>query len=423
MLQIVSSLERSEDEDYDETYDIIGGGYVEGGGIASASGRLSSLHSVCGLLRFYRGAARRTVTKASLPRDEEASGSIARYRDPSTNPLAQCIIECLAEAVEVHSSCLRALAANIVKGMESAGKVDDDIANENRFGANVVLDPLEVTPTAAAADAIIAICNQRRKSPGFGPGFDDKSINREIGSDDQREGISSDDDPEDPVVTAALSITTVAANLLGASLVPVPPTCSHHETVTDGTVALATTNLSDAPKIRSALVALRGAGLPPSEASDWDAALTKREEWAVNVLVSYTSQNILETCGLRSILNSVRVATGQDSCLNVESEERDGEDDKRFQRFADLPGLSGDEVSHATKSFYECLGGTPVPTFADVGTDPALARAMRDRTADAVANAYRELYNALTGPKGGYQNKETLVLSHHPERVKELLSA
>ena len=84
------------------------------------------------------------------------------------------------------------------------------------------------------------------------------------------------------------------------------------------------------------------------------------------------------------------------------------------------PGLSAKTVEAATKNFYSSLYAPPIPTFEESIEDPEVRKAARSRTAERVADAYEELYEAATGERGGY--RDLSFLGHTPAQVRTLLS-
>lgn len=143
--------------------------------------------------------------------------------------------------------------------------------------------------------------------------------------------------------------------------------------------------LDDCADLRKALGAAVKCGLDPDEASVRVAAAKDAEARLVEDLVDAEAGEVLRACGLDGPLEALRRFEG--TCAEG-------------AKMASHPGLSPKELEAATKKFYASLFAPPVPTFEDAARDPETRKVARSKTAGRVADAYRELHEAIVGERG-----------------------
>lgn len=176
-------------------------------------------------------------------------------------------------------------------------------------------------------------------------------------------------------------------------------------TMLDAASACPPSGPDDAAALRSALQVAARCGLGPDDVGRYASAVDGMGESSLEALASSEARSVLSSTGLGGVTSAYR----------------DWSSSAAGGPMAGHPGLSRGELEAATRAFYSSLFSPPVPTFEGVISDPAMRRTARTRTARRVAGAYRELYGAATGERGGY-GPDLSFLGHDPDQVDTLLS-
>ncbi|KAL3945032.1 MAG: hypothetical protein SGBAC_000889 [Bacillariaceae sp.] len=131
-----------------------------------------------------------------------------------------------------------------------------------------------------------------------------------------------------------------------------------------------------------------------------------REASLINELVQKETSDVLDLCGLGSLLSALDRFNG----VQLEG-----------MVMSAHPGLTPDDVQVAMKEFYTSLYSPPIPSFESIIKDPSLRKIARKKIADSVCDSYKTLYDTMTkSEKGGYDDLG--FLSHTPEQVSTLFT-
>lgn len=383
--QVVSSLARRPDED-EEVERHLGSGHGShhgnvGGGAdldeesSAALHHLAGLYSICGLLLFYRSAFEKGVRKleanaarAHTKKGDASSSSLGVGGGKSheeENPLVQCSRQCLTEAAAAYAAALRVYAASLGSDSPSGSSAS--------------------SPADLARTAVVKICDVRSSSPGFAV-----DVGMTLTVHGGHEGRAKEESDALLAALASLELDFLCGALLGPALMG------------EGRGGCRT--LDDAVALKVALATAKRAGLGAASYAKWDAAIADRERGLADELIRTETRAVLRACGLGPVVDALRTREAF-----VEG-----------QTVASHPGLAPKFVEAAVKEFYASLYSPPLPSFEDVIKDPVLRKYARGRTAEGVADAYGELYEAVTGEDGGYD--DVSFLGHDPNQVRTLLS-
>ncbi|CAJ1915089.1 unnamed protein product [Cylindrotheca closterium] len=131
-----------------------------------------------------------------------------------------------------------------------------------------------------------------------------------------------------------------------------------------------------------------------------------RETSLINELVQKETSDVLDLCGLGSLLSALDRFNGVQVDGMVMSAH---------------PGLAPEDVQVAMKEFYTSLYSPPIPSFESTIRDPSLRKSARKKIADSVCDSYKTLYDTMTtSERGGYDDLG--FLSHTPEQVSTLFT-
>mmetsp|Transcript_23235 Transcript_23235/g.56046 ORF Transcript_23235/g.56046 Transcript_23235/m.56046 type:complete len:883 (+) Transcript_23235:32-2680(+) len=241
-------------------------------------------------------------------------------------------------------------------------------ASLRAFGAMLVAHSTNSAESEAqlAQRAIVRISEERVASPGFA-----------------EESASSDGED---VVSKQLSLPFLVGTMIDAAM-------PHLKTLDDGAA------------LKSALTVALKCGLKASESTKWSTLIQETEKNLVETFVDTETDEVLQVCGLEGLRSAMRHMNG----MYVKG-----------MTMSSHPGLSQRDVESSMKKFYSSLFSPPIPTFEDTIKDPELRKIARSKTAERVAEVYRELHEAITSEKGGYA--DLAFLGHDPNQVKTLLS-
>jgi hypothetical protein len=150
----------------------------------------------------------------------------------------------------------------------------------------------------------------------------------------------------------------------------------------------------------------RQAELGMNVAQALDEKIHDRETALIDVLVERETADVLDLCGLGSLVTAWERFKG----VQVEG-----------MVMAAHPGLTPEEVQGAMKEFYSSLYSPPLPSFESAIKDPSLRKAARKKIAENVCSSYSALYEAMSKTdKGGYEDLS--FLGHTPEQVHTLFT-
>jgi len=161
--------------------------------------------------------------------------------------------------------------------------------------------------------------------------------------------------------------------------------------------------LEDILILKAGLDKAKKAGLAQDCASHWETLIQIREKSVVNDLIVKATTEMLRACGLGAT---------HDALMAREKYSKDNP-------LASYPGLSQHDLELAMKVFYSSLFSPPLPAF-NMMKDPELRNASRAKTAANVVEAYKKIYDAVTGE--GADDYDLTFLGHNPDQVKTLLS-
>ncbi|KAL3914412.1 MAG: hypothetical protein SGARI_000135 [Bacillariaceae sp.] len=262
--------------------------------------------------------------------------------DPTEkNPLVASILECLAEATSAYEASLRVYGAMLEQ-------------------LNVLTGDSEASLAHAM---IVQLVDVRKASPGF---------------------VSDVECPE--AYRQRLSLDWSCNVLVEAAL----PSCK----MLDDTVTLK----------HSISVASQGS-LTDDVMKSLQDKLREKERSLIDVLVEKETSDVLDLCGLGSLL------TAWDRFKGVQV---DG------MTMGSYPGLTPDEAASSMKEFYSSLYSPPIPSFENTIKDPTLRKLARTKIATSVCEKYGFLYDAMASTESGYDDLD--FLGHTPQQVLTLFS-
>jgi hypothetical protein len=258
------------------------------------------------------------------------------------NSLQVAMIDCLGEATQAFDASLRVYCAMFEQLNLLTGDSESFLANA----------------------MIVQLAELRKVSPGFTSNV------------------------ECPVAyQQTLSLDWACEVLIDAAL----PTCK----TLDETVAL-----------KQSISVARQAELGMNVAQALDEKIHGRETALIDVLVEKETADVLDLCGLGSLVTAWERFKG----VQVEG-----------MVMAAHPGLTPEEVQGAMKEFYSSLYSPPLPSFESTIKDPSLRKAARKKIAENVCSSYSALYEAMSKTdKGGYEDLS--FLGHTPEQVHTLFT-
>jgi len=323
---------------------------------SSSLNRLVAIFSVCGLLKFYGSAVRKAL------KNLQSSQQQASHDDDEDEDPYYFYEEVKNPFLLTCDQCLSEAADSYVASLRAYGAM---------LGFHSGPDETEAQ---LAQKAIVRISEERVASPGFA----EDSLSED--------GTSPSAEKEEGLVSKQLSL----AFLVGTMIDAVMP---YLRTLDDGAA------------IKAALSTATKCGLKSSESTQWHNQVEEKEQILVQTLVDSEADKVLEYCGL----SSIRTSFSQMNGVYVEG-----------MTMASYPGLSQTQVEMAMKEFYSSLYSPPIPSFEEMIKDPEWRKRARSMTAMRVVEVYRELYEAMTGDKGGYES--VAFLGHNPDQVKTLLS-
>ena len=142
--QVISSLARRHDgEDIDEGLVAMHGTGGMDEEASTARLRLASLYSICGLMIFYYSAMEKSARKVSR---SSTNGNDDNRTSGQSNPLVQCLLECIQEGASAYAASLRVYCAML-----------ESFSSQSRDSQATV-----------AHSVITRLCDVRAASPGYG---------------------------------------------------------------------------------------------------------------------------------------------------------------------------------------------------------------------------------------------------------------
>jgi len=307
--------------------------------------KLTNLYEICGLLLFYISAMEKTVRK--LEKADEKKGLLSNESsEDNSNALLVNITTCLEEGSKAFEATVRVYSAMLG---QLASSSSDSVAG-------------------MAKALVVRIAEVRRSSPGFAQ------------------------DVHCPVeeCEATLSTSWVATKLVEAAL----PECS---------------GLDDTAALKSAVHAVKKAGMEIVAAERLDELIEKASVSIVGRLVETETAKVLDLCGLGKVVSAWKqwkYSHENDSSVLM----------------AASPGLSAQEIETAMKAFYASLYSPPVPSLEGEVKDRKVRKTARTKIAINVCDSYGELYaDIVDNEKGGYESTD--FLGHTPTQVETLFSA
>lgn len=263
--------------------------------------------------------------------------------DSSTpNPLQESLVECLGEATEAYDASIRVYCTLFEQLNLLTGDSESLLAHA----------------------LIVKLADLRTSSPGF---------------------TATVDCP--PASKQTLSLEFACKILIEASL----PSCK---------------SLDDTVLLKEAIEKAKESELGSEISKSLAEKIEIRESSLINELVKKETTDVLDLCGLGSLLSALDRFNG----VQVEG-----------MVMSAHPGLTPEDVQVAMKEFYTSLYSPPIPSFESVIKDPSLRKAARKKIADSVCDSYKTLYDTMTkSDRGGYDDLE--FLSHTPEQVSTLFT-
>lgn len=310
---------------------------------AATRSRLSQLYEICGLLLFYASAMGKTMAKLESRGTASSDGSLVELEATiENNPLLATLLECLGEAANAYEASLRVYGAMLEQ-------------------LNIITGDSEALLAQAMVSRIVEV---RRASPGFARDVACPRAHRQT-----------------------LAIDWACDALIEAAL----PACK---------------NLDDTVSLRQLISIARQAELAADVALALESRVHERETALIDILVEKETSDVLDLCGLGSLVTS------------SERLEREPVEDLVM---ATYPGLTPEDVQNAMSEFYSSLYSPPLPSFESTIKDPTLRKLARSKIAKNVCLAYESLYENMTRPdKGGYEDLS--FLGHTPQQVNTLFT-
>jgi hypothetical protein len=258
------------------------------------------------------------------------------------NPLLATMLDCLGEAANAYEASLRVYGAMLEQ-------------------LNVITGDSEALLAQAMISRIVEV---RKASPGL-----------------------SSDVACPPAHQQTLAIDWACDTLIEAAL----PACK---------------TLDDTVSLRQLISIARQAELASDTGTALATKVHERETALIDVLVEKETADVLDLCGLGSLVTSWGRL------------EREPVEDLVM---ATYPGLSAEDVQNAMSEFYSSLYSPPLPSFESTIKDPTLRKLARSKIAKNVCLAYESLYDNITRPdKGGYEDLS--FLGHTPQQVNTLFT-
>lgn len=343
LLHVISNLSRRPEED-EESDDGMADDLEEEEGAASRN-RLSQLYEICGLLLFYSAALDKALTKLDDGSENPSAGTDdtePAITSSEKNPLLTAMLDCLSEAVSGYEASLRVYGAMLEQFHILTGDSEASLAHA----------------------MLLRIVDVRKASPGFASDVACPVAHRQT-----------------------LSLDWACEVIVEAAL----PTCK---------------TLDDTVSLRQSLAMSRQADLTYDVAAALESKVQERETALIDVLVEKETSDVLDLCGLGSLVTAWELFKG----VHVDG-----------MVMATHPGLTPDDVQSAMSEFYSSLYSPPLPSFESTIKDPTLRKLARTKIASNVSRAYAELYDAISRPdKGGYDDLS--FLGHTPQQVTALFA-
>lgn len=252
ILQVIATLARRDDggnqHDDDESESSLEDDLEEEEGTTTRT-RVTHLYEICGLLLFYASTMEKGVqklvsaeasldNKSSETNDDEPPPSSSSAPLAKTNPLVECLLECLRDAAQAYEATQRVYAA--------------------------MLDQLTIltgeSEAALVHSMLVLIADARLSSPGFS----------------QTVECSGDDN----VWSTVLSMEWVTEMLVHAAK------CEH---------------LDDAVALQQSVVAAKRAGMSLAASEKLHAELEQKETELIEQLVEEETKQVLDMCGLGAL--------------------------------------------------------------------------------------------------------------------------
>jgi hypothetical protein len=217
---------------------------------------------------------------------------------------------------------------------------------------------------SVAYKVITRLCDVRAASPGYG--IESESLSDEI--------------------TNFLSIEYLCDTIFEAVL----PSC---------------TKLEEALTMKMALNATKKIGLGVECASNWDKITSENVQTMVDAQILSDTKDVLDECSLRAISNAIESM----HAVHIEG-----------MVASSHSGLSQETLQKAVKKFYASLFDPPIPSYGII-KDPVLRKYARNKIAENVTEAYKQIYELAKSDDGGYD--DVSFLSYDPDQVKSMLSS
>jgi len=165
-------------------------------------------------------------------------------------------------------------------------------------------------------------------------------------------------------------------------------------------------SLDDTVLLKQAIEKAKESELGIEVSQSLEEKIDIRESSLINELVQKETSDVLDLCGLGSLLSALDRFNG----VQVEG-----------MVMSVHPGLTPEDVQVAMKEFYTSLYSPPIPSFESIIKDPSLRKEARKKIADSVCASYKMLYETMTiSERGGYDDLG--FLSHTPEQVSTLFT-
>mmetsp|Transcript_22341 Transcript_22341/g.62139 ORF Transcript_22341/g.62139 Transcript_22341/m.62139 type:complete len:799 (+) Transcript_22341:170-2566(+) len=269
-------------------------------------------------------------------------GDGASTSDAEDNPLVVVILESLGEATNAYEASLRVYASMLEQLQLLTGDSEASLAHT----------------------MIVRVVEARKESPGF--------------ATDVR-------CPEE--YRQRLSLDWSCNVLVDAAL----PACK---------------TLDDTVTLKQSIAVAKQGNMTASVVASLDEKLGAREGALIDVLVDKESADVLDLCGLGSLVTAWERFEG----VQVEG-----------MTMASFPGLTPDEAESGTKEFFSSLYSPPIPSFESTIKDPTLRKLARTKIAKRVCESYEAMHDAMQKPDvGGYD--DTSFLGHSPQQVNTLFT-
>lgn len=165
--------------------------------------------------------------------------------------------------------------------------------------------------------------------------------------------------------------------------------------------------LDDTVKLRQLISVARQGDITTEVAAALESKVHDRENSLIDVLVEKETADVLDLCGLGSLIAAWERFKG----VHVDG-----------MVMSTHPGLSPEDVRSAMSEFYSSLYSPPLPSFESTIKDPTLRKLARSKIAKSVCSVYQSLFEDITRQdKGGYEDLS--FLGHTPQQVNTLFTA